>query len=103
MSTKKQTSSDNLVLEKEKVFIPKKYKVIIHNDDFTSFEFVISILVQIFNKTMDESEQIATAVHKTQRGIVGIYPKDVAMTKVKKANEIIKECKQCLKITTEEE
>lgn len=83
--------------------IPKKYKVIIHNDNYTPFDFVIKILIQLFNKNNSESEAIATNVHKKGKDIVGTYPKNIAKTKTNKANELAKANGFPLKLTVEEE
>ena len=61
---------------------PEDYKVILLNDDYTTKDFVVSILIQIFNKPESEAVAIMESVHKTGRGIVGIYPFDIAQTYV---------------------
>ena len=66
---------------------PKKYKVFILNDDFTTFEFVIEIMMTIFRKTQEQAYEIAEQTHMNQRSVVGIYPYDIARTKVNKATE----------------
>ena len=57
---------------------PKHYKVIMHNDDFTSMEFVVEILVDIFKKDTFEAERLMLMVHESGRAVVGIYPYDIA-------------------------
>ena len=66
---------------------PKRYWVIMHNDDFTTMEFVIDVLVTIFFKSREEAERLMWAVHRKGRAEVGVYSLDVAMSKVKKATE----------------
>ncbi|MCF6330929.1 MAG: ATP-dependent Clp protease adaptor ClpS [Sulfurimonas sp.] len=61
---------------------PKKYKVLILNDDYTSMEFVIDILISIFHKTYEEAKDIMLDVHKKEKGICGIYTHEIAETKV---------------------
>ena len=61
---------------------PKHYKVIMHNDDFTSMEFVVEILVDIFKKDTFEAERLMLMVHESGRAVVGINPYDIAATKV---------------------
>ena len=68
--------------EKVKVKKPRQYKVVMHNDDFTTMEFVVNILMTIFKKDINTSNKIMMDVHKVGRGIVGIYPYDIAATKV---------------------
>ncbi|MCR5099663.1 MAG: ATP-dependent Clp protease adaptor ClpS [Lachnospiraceae bacterium] len=64
---------------------PKKYNVILLNDDFTTMEFVVAILMEIFNKDPITAETIMMDVHKKGRGVVGSYPYDIAATKVNEA------------------
>jgi len=65
-----------------KVLIPKLYKVLLHNDDSTTFEFVISILITIFHKDMEEAVEIAKSVHVNGQGIAGApYTLEIAQEK----------------------
>ncbi len=68
-----------------KVKEPKKYKVIMLNDDFTTMEFVVEVLVDIFKKDPVSAEQIMLFVHKNGRAVVGEYPYDIALTKTSQA------------------
>ena len=68
--------------EKVKVKKPRQYKVVMHNDDFTTMEFVVDILITVFKKDINTSNKIMIDGHKVGRGIVGIYPYDIAATKV---------------------
>ena len=61
---------------------PEDYKVILLNDDYTTKDFVVSILIHIFNKQEPDAVAIMESVHKTGRGIVGIYSFDIAQTYV---------------------
>jgi|TARA_B110000503_G_C7169107_1_gene423416 ATP-dependent Clp protease adaptor protein ClpS len=61
---------------------PKKYKVMLLNDDQTPMEFVMSILMNIFHKTTSEAENITLIVHNEGRGIAGIYSYEIAEQKV---------------------
>ena len=73
--------------EKTKIDIrePKHYRVIMHNDDFTSMEFVVEILISIFHKDEAEAERLMLMVHEQGRAAVGSYPYDIAITKVQAA------------------
>ena len=64
-----------------KVKEPKKYRVVMLNDDFTTMDFVVSVLVDIFKKDPVSAEQIMMFVHKNGRAVVGEYPYDIALTK----------------------
>ncbi|MBQ8093119.1 MAG: ATP-dependent Clp protease adaptor ClpS [Clostridia bacterium] len=64
---------------------PKQYNVVMHNDDFTTMDFVVSILIEIFHKTPVTAEELMMKVHKSGRAVVGTYPYDIACTKVRQA------------------
>lgn len=64
---------------------PKHYRVIMHNDDFTSMEFVVEILMDIFHKNEMEAERLMLMVHESGKAAVGSYPYDIAITKVQVA------------------
>lgn len=87
---------------KIKVQKPKSYKVVMHNDDFTSMEFVVAVLVDIFKKSIDEANQIMLDVHNRGVGIAGIYSYDIAITKVATAMALAKEEGFPFKLTVEE-
>lgn len=88
--------------DKVKVKKPKQYKVIMYNDDFTTMEFVINVLVAVFNKNLMEAEKIMLDVHKKGKGVAGIYSYDIAITKTSKAMEMAKESEFPFKLTVEE-
>jgi len=66
---------------KTKVREPPLYKVLLHNDDYTSMEFVVLLLEKIFNKSTAEATRIMLNIHQQGIGIAGVYPKEVAETK----------------------
>lgn len=79
-------SIDTNVIEKEETAIivrpPGMYKVLLHNDDTTTFDFVIMVLATIFYKTLEESVEITKAIHIEGRGIAGApYTKEIAEAK----------------------
>ena len=61
---------------------PSMYRVLIHNDDYTSMEFVVEILVSVFNKSLEDAINIMLKVHRQEIGLCGVYIYDVAETKV---------------------
>ena len=65
---------------------PARFKVILLNDDYTSMEFVIMVLMSVFNKTNLEAVEIMLAIHTGGRGIAGIYTREVAETKVSRVD-----------------
>jgi ATP-dependent Clp protease adaptor protein ClpS len=82
---------------------PKMYRVILNNDDYTSMEFVVEVLVKIFRKTATEATIIMMDVHEKGKGIVGVYTYDIAMTKVIQVEEMAAEREFPLKASIEEE
>ncbi len=82
---------------------PTRYKVILHNDDYTTMDFVVEILVTIFHKNMAESEQIMFAVHKHGKAVCGIYSYEIAQTKVHQVKQLAKKSGYPLLATLEEE
>ena len=81
---------------------PKHYRVIMHNDDFTSMDFVVMILVDIFHKAEMEAERLMLMVHETGKASVGAYPYDIAVTKVQAATARAKENGFPFRMTIEE-
>jgi len=86
-----------------KVVEPTKYKVLLHNDDYTSMEFVVEILMYIFHKNLVESEQIMFNIHQKGRAICGVYTFEIAQTKVQQVKEMAKSSGFPLLATLEEE
>ena len=93
-----------VVKQKDKVKIkkPRNYKVVMYNDDYTTMEFVINILVSVFNKKLMEAEKIMLDVHEKGKGVAGIYSYDIAITKVSTAMAMAKEKGFPFKLTVEE-
>ncbi|MFA6191776.1 MAG: ATP-dependent Clp protease adaptor ClpS [Sulfurimonas sp.] len=81
----------------------KKYKVYLLNDDYTSMEFVIDILMTLFHKTYQEAENIMLEVHKKERGLCGVYTYEIAETKVMQVSKRARDHGFPLKAIMEEE
>jgi len=96
---------DNDLDLKEEIQIkfPKKYKVFILNDDYTSMDFVVDILMSVFHKTYEQAEQIMLEVHKKDKGLCGVYTHEIAQTKVMQVITKAKDSDFPLKATMEEE
>ena len=82
---------------------PQRYKVTIHNDDFTTMDFVVKILTTVFFKSQAEAEALMLAVHHSDKAVVGIYSYDVAVSKVQKATRMAREEGFPLRLTMEPE
>lgn len=89
--------------KKEQLKKPPLYKVVFHNDNYTTMEFVVFVLQSIFNKTETDSMTIMLNVHRTGIGVAGVYTKDVAETKVNKTHQLAKEHEFPLKLSIEPE
>jgi ATP-dependent Clp protease adaptor protein ClpS len=91
------------VEERQKTSVPKRYKVVFHNDDYTTMEFVVMVLVQYFHKSETEALHIMLTVHKKGACVAGIYPRDVAETKAAEVMRHARESGMPLLLTTEPE
>lgn len=82
---------------------PGKYKVIMHNDDETPFDVVIAILQLVFHKTTEEAAGIAMAIHTSDRGVVGVFTKEIAEEKTSEAIKLARSAGSPLEVTSEPE
>ena len=82
---------------------PRRHKVIFHNDDYTTQEFVIFALERFFHKTETEARHIMLTVHHKGAAVAGVYTKDVAETKAQQVMDAAKENGMPLLLTTEPE
>jgi ATP-dependent Clp protease adaptor protein ClpS len=88
---------------KRKLEKARRYKVVFHNDDYTTMEFVIAVLMKFFHKSETEATHIMLSVHHKGQGVAGLYTKDVAETKVAEVSDYAKEHGMPLKLTAEPE
>ena len=82
---------------------PKKYKVFLLNDDFSTMDFVIDVLVKVFRKSVDEASVIMINIHNNGKEICGTYSYEIAGTKVAQVKAMAREKGFPLKATMEEE
>jgi ATP-dependent Clp protease adaptor protein ClpS len=90
-----------LAESEEKVEEPPLFKVLLHNDDFTTMEFVVWVLESIFNMPEEQAIQVMLNVHLRGIGIAGIYTYEVAETKVEKTTALAQEHEYPLLVTME--
>ena len=101
--TDKKRQGEVLEKTRQKTDKPKLYKVLIHNDDYTTMDFVVMILETIFNKSPAEAHRVMMNVHIGGIGVAGVYPYEVAETKVAMTDETAKETGHPLRCSMEPE
>ena len=99
METNTQTIIENDVLRDLRE--PGMYAVILLNDDITTMEFVIMLLMRVFHKQQAEAEMLMMEIHQNGQGVAGIYTFDVAITKKTQADQLSAEKGYPLRITIE--
>jgi ATP-dependent Clp protease adaptor protein ClpS len=81
MATKHENGTI-LERQEQKLRPPPMYQVLLLNDDYTPMEFVVAIIQEYFNKDRETATQIMLCVHRDGKGVCGVFPKDIAATKV---------------------
>jgi ATP-dependent Clp protease adaptor protein ClpS len=97
------TSTVTLTMEEILNSLPPKHKVIFHNDDVTSVDYVISVLSAIFNFTYEEGEELAYEIDREGYGVAGVYDEKIAQLKCEQVKEMNKQYGKNLKVTHEPE
>ncbi len=82
---------DVLVEDEQDTKEPDEYRVLLLNDDFTTMEFVVAVLVTVFHKSIPDATKIMLDVHRKGRGTVGVYSFDIATTKVQRVHTMARE------------
>lgn len=104
MATPKiQEEGEVLTRKKAQLKTPRMYRVLLHNDHYTTMEFVVFVLERVFRKTEIEAQAIMLAVHKQGLGVAGIFTRDIAETKVAQVKAMAEREGYPLKCTTEPE
>lgn len=96
-------SGNEEILEKnrDETKEPEMYRVVLHNDDYTTMEFVVEVLMRVFRKPIIEATKIMFDVHKKGRGQVGVFTYDIATTKAHQVRRLAAEREFPLKCTVE--
>jgi ATP-dependent Clp protease adaptor protein ClpS len=81
---------------------PRMFRVILHNDHYTTMDFVVEVLMKVFHKTAAEAIKIMLDVHRKGAGVCGIYVHDIAVTKVSQVHHMAKKSEHPLKCSYEE-
>jgi len=81
---------------------PKLYKVLLHNDDYTTMEFVVFVLMSIFHRSETDAVQIMLHVHKSGIGVAGVYTYDVAETRIAQVEALARQHEFPLRCSMEE-
>lgn len=97
------SNGETQLLTRPKLKRPPLYVVIIHNDDYTTFEFVVTVLMAVFHKSPEDSILFAQTVHKTGKGRAGVYPYDIAQTKLIHVQQLAEANEMPLRVTIEPE
>jgi ATP-dependent Clp protease adaptor protein ClpS len=85
MATKFQ-EGEQLEAQRTKLQPPKMYKVMLLNDDYTPMDFVIAVLQRFFSLDTEQATRIMLKVHNEGRGVCGVFPRDIAATKVEQVS-----------------
>lgn len=81
---------------------PKLYRVILHNDDYTTMDFVVKVVMAVFHKPAAEATKVMLDVHRRGKGIVGVYTRDIAQTRVSQVHEMARQGEFPLRASCEE-
>lgn len=91
MSDKTQGDSEVLTKTRQVTQKPRLYKVLLHNDDYTTMEFVVWLLMTVFHLDLQKAQEVMMRVHRSGMGVAGVYTKEVAETKVAKSIELARQ------------
>ena len=109
MATKEHQDSDSdtgvvtQTRKKEQLKKPQLYKVLFHNDDYTTMEFVVAVLRDVFHRSESDAVSIMLNIHRTGFGVAGVYTYEIAETKVQTTEKLAREHEFPLRLTVEPE
>ena len=101
MATKHQ-EGEQLEAQRSELGPPKMYKVVLLNDDYTPMDFVIAVLQRFFSLDTEQATRIMLKVHNEGRGVCGIFPRDIAATKVEQVSAFARQHQHPLACIMEE-
>jgi Uncharacterized conserved protein len=90
------------VQQKPRLQEPKLFRVVLHNDNYTTMDFVVKVIVSVFHKPAAEATKIMLDVHKKGHGVVGVFTWDIATTKVSQVHEMARRSEFPLRASCEE-
>jgi ATP-dependent Clp protease adaptor protein ClpS len=99
----RRRDAEGEVKERTRLKKPRKYKVLIHNDDYTTMEFVVYVLQVVFHHSPASASRIMLHIHKSGIGVAGIYTRDIAETRVDQVMQLSREAGHPLQCTMEPE
>ena len=104
MSQDFQTSpaDETGTLIEDRVKPPRMFQVLLHNDDYTTMEFVVDILMRVYRKSADQATAIMLAVHEKGTGGAGVYPYEIAETQIERTHHLAREAGFPLRCTLQE-
>lgn len=96
-----EPEQEALVMERSKAEEPKKYVIILHNDDFTTQDFVVFVLVNFFHKNHLDAHRLMLKVHQEGKARIGLFTKDIAESKTSSITSFSRQNGMPLKVTAE--
>lgn len=103
MTTRYQTDDQVHAETGDETKEPRMYRVLLHNDDYTTMEFVVEVLMYVFNKSPETATKIMLDVHQKGMGVCGVYTHEIAETKVDTVHNLARESGFPLRCSMEEE
>ena len=100
-ATPPDRDGETTVLERLEVRRPRLYRVLLHNDDFTTMEFVVDVLRSVFGHPVEAAVRLMLEVHQLGQATAGVYPRDIAETKTAQAQAAAEQAGMPLLITAE--
>ena len=98
-----QFDDEVLTQEDQQVEKPPLYKVLLHNDDYTTMDFVVYVLINVFHRSENDAINIMLAVHNQGIGVAGVYTREIAETKINQVHNLARAHEYPLMCTMEEE